>query len=521
MPDIVLTADRSVLINYRLTCFGGFIACVPRHSLPPLFRSFVERRLFEPAPTNSEGQAEIATLGLRKVESVLLEHGFDVVVCDSAQVGRFEAKVYGISAIDPLGIGPATSTMMGFSSTKDPFNKLYFEELVREIRETRPEAIILVGGPGAWQFDALEGMQEKLGIDCVVQGEVEEVARDLFGAALRGRVPRRVLAPIARRPAGLKKPTLWGMVQLGRGCDRGCRFCSPGTGPLSWRPVEEIVEDAKVNVRSKYVDSIAFVAEDMLRYGNRPGEWAPCGEIVRLSQEVRKLGKPVSPTHANLSSVAASPEVVRDYAKALELKEGRLAAFQVGLETGSPRLMSAYMRGKALPWKPEEWPEVARCGFEVLAKNHIIPAATLVAGLKEETEEDIEQTIGLVKELRGFPSVIIPLFFVPLGRLKGDVPFLKGSMSDGHKELYTVCFEHTAYWARVFTSWCSNELSFASRWLLHVGTVLAFDYFVSLRRSRRLPPGWWPYHLLKENALFFTSRFHRQAGFERREKQWV
>lgn len=46
MPDIVLTADKTVMINYRLTCLGGFIACIPRKSLPGVFSKYVEKRLF-------------------------------------------------------------------------------------------------------------------------------------------------------------------------------------------------------------------------------------------------------------------------------------------------------------------------------------------------------------------------------------------------------------------------------------------------------------------------------------------
>jgi len=51
MPDIVLTADKTVMINYRLTCLGGFIACIPRGSLPKGFAKYAEKRLFLPAPS--------------------------------------------------------------------------------------------------------------------------------------------------------------------------------------------------------------------------------------------------------------------------------------------------------------------------------------------------------------------------------------------------------------------------------------------------------------------------------------
>jgi len=506
MPDIILTADKTVLINYRLTCLGGFTACIPRGSLPGIFANYLEKKIFLPAPTNEKGEAEIANLLLRKVESVLLEKGFDVVVCDSTQLDGLYTKVYGVTTIDPFGIGPATSTMVGLSGGKQPFNQYYFEKLIRKIRRERPEAIIIVGGPGTWQFDVLPEKQEELGIDCVVLGEIEEVAEDLFKNVLKGDVPKKVVSPPAKKIAGIKNPTLWGMVQIGRGCDRGCQFCDPGMKHYTWREVKDILEDAKVNAKSKYVNSITLLCEDELRYGNSPGEWVPCGRIVELVDKVKKLGKPISPSHANLSSAAACPEVVKEYSKVLGLTRDNFSAFQVGLETGSTRLMNMWMKGKALPWRPDEWPKVAKKGFEVLVKNHIFPLATLVAGLPGEKEEDVQKTINLVKDLREYPSLIIPLFFVPLGRLKESESFIEQNFTDIYKELYVTCFEHTAYWGRKFTSWGGETLPLLAQWVIHVGTMLAFDYFKLLKERGKVSSSEWSFYLLKENAVFLASK---------------
>jgi len=506
MPDIILTADKTVLINYRLTCLGGFTACIPRGSLPPLFTNYLEKRIFLPAPTDKKGEVEIANLLLRKVETILLEKGFDVLVCDSTSLDSLHAKVYGISTIDPFGIGPATSTMVGLSGGKEPFNRYYFERLVRKIRRENSESVIIVGGPGVWQFDVLPDKQEQLGIDCIVEGEIEEIAEELFKNALKGDVPKKVIGPPARKIAGIKKPTLWGMVQIGRGCDRKCKFCDPAMKYYTWRPIKDILEDAKVNAKSKYVNSITLLAEDELRYGNNPGEWTPCGKIVDLVNEVKKLGKPISPSHANLSSAAAAPEVVREYSRVLELTRDNFSAFQVGLETGSIRLMNMWMKGKALPWRADEWQDVAKKGFEVLVKNHIFPLATLVAGLPGEKEEDVQETINLVKDLREYPSLLMPLFFVPLGKLKDNKSFIEQTLTEIYKELYITCFEHTAYWGRKFTSWGGNTLPLLAQWVIHVGTMLAFDYFKALKERKKVSYLTWSFYLLKENGSFLVSR---------------
>lgn len=506
MPDIILTADKTVLINHKLTCLGGFVACIPRGSLPSFFISYFEKKIFLPAPTNEKGEVEIANLLLRKVEAILLERGFDVLVCDSTQLDGLHAKVYGISTIDPFGIGPATSTMVGLSGGKEPFNRYYFEKLVRTIRKEHPKAKVIVGGPGVWQFDVFPEKQKQLGIDCIVQGEIEEVGEELFKNALIGDIPRKIVAPPAKKITGIKKPTLWGMVQIGRGCDRGCQFCDPGMRHYAWRPIKDILEDAKVNAKSRYVNSITLLAEDELRYANKPGEWVPCGKIIDLVNKVKKLGKPISPSHANLSSAAAAPEIVREYSKALGLTKDNFSAFQVGLETGSTRLMNMWMKGKALPWEPDRWQEVAKKGFEVLVKNHIFPLATLVAGLPGEKEEDVQETINLVKDLKEYPSLIMPLFFVPLGRLKDNKSFIEQNLTEIYKELYVTCFEHTAYWGRKFTSWGGRSLPFIAKWVVHVGTMLAFDYFKALKENKKVSYTKWSFYLLKENSIFLASR---------------
>jgi len=164
------------------------------------------------------------------------------------------------------------------------------------------------------------------------------------------------------------------------------------------------------------------------------------------------------------------------------------------------------MKGKALPYEADDWPDVATKGFEVMVKNYIFPLATLIAGLPEETEEDVQKTINLVKKLKRYPSLIMPLFFVPMGRMKNNKTFLQKALTDIYKDLYITCFEHTSYWGRRFTSWGGKSLPLTAQWVVHVGTMLAFDYFKTLKQKRSVSSSQWAIYLLKENGLFLTSR---------------
>lgn len=45
-----------------------------------------------------------------------------------------------------------------------------------------------------------------------------------------------------------------------------------------------------------------------------------------------------------------------------------------------------------------------------------------------------------------------------------------------------------------------------AQWIIHIGTILAFDYFKALKEKRRLSHLKMVYYLLKENSLFLASR---------------
>ena len=53
--------------------------------------------------------------------------------------------------------------------------------------------------------------------------------------------------------------------------------------------------------------------------------------------------------------------------------------------------------------------------FQILSDNNWVPASTLIVGLPGEEECDVQLTLDLVEELKGFKSIIVPLFFVSQG----------------------------------------------------------------------------------------------------------
>ena len=87
---------------------------------------------------------------------------------------------------------------------------------------------------------------------------------------------------------------------------------------------------------------------------------------------------------------------------------------EAGIETGSVRLFKERMTGKALPFKPEEWPEIVKQAIGILNDNRWFPLTTWLVGIPGEDEEDVNATLELLDDLKGMKLFITPLLWVPL-----------------------------------------------------------------------------------------------------------
>lgn len=483
---IVLTADRTLMSEYGGSIFMGFSACIPKGLVP-------DRLYFSlfcpPVKANEDGSVEVAPCGTRKVEATLLEHGFrreDVIVAHPEHLDKVvgsRTKALGVTENDPLGIGPATSTFTGIFGG-EAYMAIKFKELLNDpaVKKFKPK--VIVGGPGAWQLED-EEIRKKLGIDCVVIGEGEKVVVSLFEKALNGEELPPVVhgEPVpAEEIPFIKGATIDGIVEIARGCGRGCDFCVPTMQRYRCLPISHILKDVDVNVRAGRQPILH--AEDVLRYGAR-GIEVDKEAVISLFRSVR--GHPgvngVGMSHFALASVASAPEVVEEISNILEVDEKYWLSGQTGIETGSPELIKRYMRGKCKPFTPDDWPQVVLEAFDILAKNNWVPCATLIMGLPGETEKDVEYTISLIEELRPFKSLIIPLFLVAMGGLKGRLRSFKvEDMTVKHTMLLLKCWEHNLKWAPTLI-YERTELSIGNP-VLRRGLRVVLSY--GIRQAERL-----------------------------------
>jgi radical SAM superfamily enzyme YgiQ (UPF0313 family) len=454
---VVLTSDRTLMSEYAGGIFLGFSACIPRGLIPDSFYFSI----FCPSvPINEDGSAKFAPCGIRKMEALLLNNGFtrdEVIVahpdCLDKVVGE-NTKVLGVNETDPLGIGPATSTFTQLFNLEKAYMAVKFEEILNNPAVQKYKPKIIMGGPGAWQLEDTQA-RHKLGVDCVVVGEGEKVAKDLFDNAAQGLpLPEVVYGPVVENEADIptiQGPTIDGIIEISRGCGRGCAFCVPTLQRYRCFSIEHILREVEVNIREGRRPLLH--AEDVLRYkakGFEVNEEAVKELFGRVAHHpgVDAVGL----SHFALSSVASAPNLIHDLSEVIGVKrDGDWMSGQCGIETGSPRLIGELMAGKAKPFDPEEWPEVVVKAFKLLNDSNWVPCATLIIGLPGEKEEDVQMTLDLVNRLHDYKSLLVPLFMVSEGGLKDKSQSFKiANITHKQSELFLTCWKHNLGWGKEF-----------------------------------------------------------------------
>ncbi|MFB3889972.1 MAG: radical SAM protein [Candidatus Bathyarchaeia archaeon] len=442
--------------EYNGGIFLGFSACIPRG----LISDKLYFSLFCPSvPVNEDGSVDLAPCGTRKIEAALLNNGFsreDIIVAHPEHLDKVvssNTKVLCITENDPLGKGPATSTFTQLFGG-EAYMTVKFKEILNHPSVQKYKPRIIVGGAGAWQLEDAAA-RRALGIDCVVVGEGEKAISSLLSEAGMGTqlLPEVVYGPVVEEPdiPTIQGGTVDGIIEIARGCGRGCAFCLPTLQRYRCLPVESILKEVAVNL--KFGRNPLLHAEDVFRYKAKGFEVNKPAVRELFERVYRYSGvKSIAISHFALSSVASAPDLVEDLSSIVEAGEdSEWMSGQCGIETGSPKLIRNLMAGKAKPFEPEEWPQVVENAFHILKDNNWVPVTTLIIGLPGEEEEDVQLTLNLVSILKECKSLIVPLFMVEEGGLKGRAPsFSVDKLSRKQGELFLRCWEHNLDWSGDF-----------------------------------------------------------------------
>src|SRR5918911_1370252 len=410
---IVLTADRSLMTNYRGNFLYGFIACGPYELVP----EFVFDKLFCPSVETDQntGEVKVAQCGLRRIESALLKeyHREDVFLAHPEMLHKCvgpQTKVVGINVMDPLGMAPVTTTM---SPEKLSYVAMKFKKMCASIIQLKKKYNfkVVVGGNGAWELAKPDRM-EIHGIDTVVVGEADELALDLFHDLENGKAPE-LLHTFVRNIENIpmiQGPTINSLIEAMRGCGRGCDFCDVNKRSKKDMPLERLQKEAGFNLRYGF-DSIWLQSDEMLLYGCDNKEFVPNSEaILDLWKGLKSLGANfVGTTHMTLSAVASSPDLI-----------------------------------KTKPFQTDEWGAVVREGCNIMNHNHWFPALTLIIGWPDETPDETQYTIDLIDDFKEtkMRGLIAPLLYQDFSE-RNSMHF--GNLNEAQFTLFWRCWEHNIW----------------------------------------------------------------------------
>ncbi len=495
MPRVVLTSDESLMIQYIGAIYSGFLSTFPRRIVQDfLFNHIVCR----PVSANSDGTTNYPILSLRAVEAILRNYdGYtaeDVKIAHPLHLEKVinrDTRIVGVSAKDPLGIGPATTSWIALFGGQ-PQNRLKFSALMQRIRRLKNQYnfLVIFGGPGAWQLENPRVM-DYYGIDYVVEGEGERIIPEFFDAVASGtysgpRVIHGSPVNIDEVPSILG-PTNSSLIEVTRGCGKGCRFCAPTiAGRLRSFSLEKILSDAQMYLDNG-IKSITLQSEDTLRYGSTSLE-SDEDAVLGLYKELYKMGmKHIILTHASMITFAHQPELVSKLTKLLRQHGMPGYGCQPGLETGSGRLIKMHMQNKCFPRDPYEWPDVVREALSVMEKNRWLSCCTLMMGLPGEDEEDVHETIRLIKSLEDYTAFFFPLAFLPVKHtsLADSTRCVRKQMTASNWELLEVTWKHNLrFFNRAFGYVAQGRFPFM-RVGLRISTEVFGSFLMQILKIRK------------------------------------
>ena len=497
-PKIVLTADRTLMSPYRNLSLATFFGCAPAidpHRDPKsiwhrlLGKQVTPKILFDFICNyipHTNGVADYAPYGLRKVEAGLLRDGFerrDVVVAHPDHIERFigpETEVVGTYEMDPLGMGPVTMTFT-YGRKQMSYDEFYGRELHERINAAKKNngssAKVIAGASGTWQYNYAPEKISEYGLYAILEGELGGIAPEIDGHAgrffnylingdfdnmdpfrkrsdfkvnikeferegekLHGRFVNFWDRPDLEEIPEIVEPSMHGMIEVMRGCGRGCKFCDVTLRALRYYPPEKVKREIEVNLKKGGAKSAWVHSDDIFVYGMDPrtskGMEPNREALEELFTAIMSTGVGhTNPTHGTLAGAIADERLIPNISGIINAGPDNLTGIQCGFETGSLRLIEKYADRKLAPYAPEEWHWVVKEGVKTLNENYWVPAFTLIMGLdNDETPEDSWETIQIISDLeREQPESMFtttPLTFVPIGLLEKSEFFNIGNEMD-------------------------------------------------------------------------------------------
>ena len=295
------------------------------------------------------------------------------------------------------------------------------------------------------------GEAERQGFDHIFEGYGEVAGVKLIMDLLEGKGAEYRVA--ARETAcaevcAIKGPSMLGIVELSRGCGKGCRYCTAGRMKMGHLGVDTIVADLERNVAGG-ITSVVSGSEDLFRYGGKGGkvEFEELRKLLEAMREVEGLSF-MQIDHANISSIMQmSDEQLQEVRRLLTWREATDYLWvNMGVESANGDLVAANSGGKLGEIRADDWEDAVRESVARMTRTGFYSVVSLVLGLPGETAADVARTIKLVEYLEGQRAVVFPVFYEPIRAEDEEWRFTLDRMRLDHLDLYQKCYEINFRW---------------------------------------------------------------------------
>ncbi len=174
-------------------------------------------------------------------------------------------------------------------------------------------------------------------------------------------------------------------LEISRGCTRGCRFCQAG---MIYRPSRERSPDKLIALAKACIDSTGY--EDISLLSLSTGDYNVIAPLLETMMKVCAPQK-IAVSFPSLRAGTITPQLME------MIKQIRKTGFTIAPEAGSQRLRDIINKNINHDQIVKTVQDALDLGWQVIKLYFMI-------GLPGEKQQDIEELIALVKELRSFKN---------------------------------------------------------------------------------------------------------------------
>jgi len=370
--------------------------------------------------------------GVPSIASVLEQNGYDVVLANLSKHGAEKgARIL-------LRENPDVVTVSIFS-----FNRTESLKFIRCIKRLKPHLLIVAGGQHpTFLHDLLK--KEYPEIDYIIRGEGELAILEILKSQKeklshiikKDRINDLDSLPFASRFSGkmigVDPCEQFRYIITTRGCPSSCRYCSSPSfweRRVTYRSPENIVEELKF-IYDKYGIIYFSIRDDNFTLNKQ--------RVMKFTELLNKSGLYM------MWNCQARVDTI-DEEMLFAMKSCGLEHIQFGVESGSEKILKLYDKSTTIEKIKKAAIATRKCGIYL--------SFYLMAGMDGETEEDIEQTINLLKKTLPHDTIVSPVAYYP-GTSIYEASKKKGKIDDSvwlqkdDSGLYVIDKKKSAPWVK-------------------------------------------------------------------------